>query len=135
MSDSNDPVEIVRRLAESFRQIKFGSGIVGKTSYLTLAVVGVWALVIWRLSGDLVLDAFLVGTAGIATAIYVWWMRRTHAFAERNPGLALLEGAHLLEYQRFVAHTKGQHPPVSQIMSHEAAITHTAAADPDESAE
>ena len=118
MSDSNDPLEIARRLAEAFRQVRFASGVVGKTSYLTLAIVGIWALVIWRLSDNLVLDAFLVASASIATGAYVWWTRRTHAFATNNPGLALLEGAHLLEYQRFLSYTREQHAPAGESTSH-----------------
>jgi hypothetical protein len=135
MSDSNDPVEMARRLAESFRQVRFGPGVVGKTSYVLLALIGVWALVIWRLSSDVVLDAALMLAAGVVTAICLWWMRRTHAFAEKNPGLALLEGAHLLAYQRFLAQAKGHRSPESQAMSHAGAATRAVVVDPDEGSE
>jgi hypothetical protein len=135
MSDSSDPVELVRKLAESFRQIKFGSGVVGKTSHGLLAVVGVWAIVVWRLSADFVQDAALLGAATAVTGLYVWWTLRTQAFAEKNPGLALLEGAHLLEYQRFVAQTKGLPPAANQPMIHEAGANRATTADPDESSE
>jgi hypothetical protein len=135
MSDSSDPVELVRKLAESFRQIKFGSGVVGKTSHGLLAVVGVWAIVVWRLSADFVQDAALLGAATAVTGLYVWWTLRTQAFAEKNPGLALLEGAHLLEYQRFVAQTKGLPPAAAQPMTHEAGASRATTADSDESSE
>jgi hypothetical protein len=135
MSDSNDPLEIVRRLAESFRQIKFGAGVVGKTSRVMLGLVGVWVVVVWRLSNDLLLDGALILAGCLVTAICVWWTRRTHAFAERNPGLALLEGAHLLEYQRFLAQAKGEHATDPKGMVHEAATSRITSVDPDEVSE
>jgi O-antigen ligase len=135
MSESSDPLELVRKLAESFRQIKFGSGVVGKTSHGMLAVVGVWAIVAWRLSADFLQDAALLGAATAVTGLFVWWTLRTQAFAEKNPGLALLEGAQLLEYQRFVAQTKGLPPVAAQPMIHEAGASRATTADPDERSE
>jgi hypothetical protein len=132
MSDSSDTLELVRRLADSFRQIKFGSGVVGKTSHAMLAVVGVWAIVAWRLSADIVQDAALLGAAGAVTGPYIWWTRRTQAFAEKNPGLTLLEGAHLLEYQRFLAEARGLPPAGTPAMISDVATDRAAVADPDE---
>jgi hypothetical protein len=100
-----------------------------------LAVVAVWAIVVWRLSGDTVQDVALLAAAGAVTGVYIWWTRRTQTFAEKNPGLALLEGAHLLEYQRFLAHTKGLPPLANQPMTHEAAAIRATTTDPDESSE
>jgi hypothetical protein len=133
MSDSSDPLDVVRRLAESFRQIKFGSGVVGKISHAMLAVVGVWAIVACRLTADIVQDAALLGAAGAVTGLYIWWTRRTHAFAEKNPGLALLEGAHLLEYQRFLAEARGLPPAANSAMIGDVTTDHSAAATDNES--
>jgi len=44
----DDPLKLVRKLAETYRGIKFGRGVVGKTSYATISVIGIWALVIKR---------------------------------------------------------------------------------------
>jgi hypothetical protein len=57
--------------------------------------------------------AFLAGGLAI-TAIYVWWVRKSFDFAEKNPGVALLEGAELIEYQRFEAQAKGLLSPPQQ---------------------
>jgi hypothetical protein len=106
--ESADPVELVRKLAESYRGIKFGRGVVGKTSHATLAIIGAWAIVIFRLSDNVFLDCALITAGLVSTGIYCWWVHRTHIFATANPGLALMEGAQLLEYQKWEAAIKGQ---------------------------
>jgi hypothetical protein len=132
MSGGQDPLEAIKQLAESFRQVKLGPGVVGKTSYVMLALVVVWGLVIWRLTDNAIQDAALIVAAGVITAIGAWWIRRTHAFAEKNPGLALLEGAQLLEYRRFLVHAKGRQPSEAETLSHDAAAERIIVVDPDE---
>jgi O-antigen ligase len=107
-----DPLNIVKRLGESYSQIRLARGISGMTAYGMLALIGVWAIIAWRLSSDAIQDIALFAAGCLITGAYVWWTRKTHNFAERNPGLALLSGAELLEYQRFEAQVKGS-PPVS----------------------
>lgn len=106
--DAGDPLELVRKLSESYRQVRFGPGVVPKTSRAMIGLLAVWVIIVWRLSADLALDTALVIVGVIATGLFVWWVRRTHDFAERNPALALLEGSQLVEYQRFTAQLKGQ---------------------------
>ena len=105
--DSRDPLDLVKKLAESYRGIKFGAGVVGKTSHATLALFGVWGIVLFRLSENLWLDIALIAVGAISTGVYVWWSKRTQDFAAANPGLALLEGAELIEYQKWEAEIKG----------------------------
>jgi hypothetical protein len=73
----NDPAELVRKLAESYRQIRLGKGVVSKTSQVTLALLAVWASALFRLSGNLSLDSALLGGALIASGVHVWWVRST----------------------------------------------------------
>lgn len=105
-------MEVVSRLATSYRGVKFGRGVVGKTSYATLALFGLWAIILFRLSDNLILDALLLAAGGAVTLIYLWWVNRTQKFATENPGLAMLEGAQFLEYQKWEAEIRG-HPPLS----------------------
>lgn len=105
-----DPVGLLKGLAEKYSQVKLGPGVVSKTARVILVVIGVWALIIWRLRGDLVFDLTLVGCGAIVTAVGLWWTRRTQEFADRNPGAALLEGADLIEYKKFEAQAKGLLP-------------------------
>jgi hypothetical protein len=104
---NGDPIEVLKKIAESHRQIRFGRGVVGRTSYATIAILGIWAVVVARLSENLLLDGALLLGGLISTGIYCWWVKGTHRYAKENPALALLEGAELLEYQRFEAQVKG----------------------------
>ena len=79
----------------------------GKTSRATLALFGLWAIILWRLSDSPLLDTVLLGGGVICTCAYGWWVHRTQRFAAENPGLALMEGAQLLEYQKWEAGIKG----------------------------
>ena len=80
--NETDPLDIVQRLAEVHRGIKFGSGVVGKTSHATIALIGLWTVVVFRLSDNLWMDAALVAAGLIATGAYFWWVKRTQEFAE-----------------------------------------------------
>lgn len=111
-----DPLDLVRKLAESYRGIKFGRGVVGKTSHATIALFGIWAIVLFRLSDSVLLDAMLLGGGIISTCIYCWWVRKTQDFATTNPGLAMLEGAEFIEYQKWEAEIKGQPTPKSPLI-------------------
>jgi hypothetical protein len=105
---AQDPNELLKTLADQYRQIKFGSGVVGKTSYAVYSLILVWGVILWRLSGSAALNSCLLVGGVIVTGVVCWWIRSTQKFAEKNPSAALLEGAQLLEYKRFEAQAKGQ---------------------------
>jgi hypothetical protein len=94
-------------MVESARGVKFAKGVVGKTNQATLALFGLWALILWRLSSDWLLDVCLLFAGGVATAVYCWWVHKTQKFAKENPAQALLEGAQFVEYQKWEAAVKG----------------------------
>jgi hypothetical protein len=101
-----DPLGWVRKLSESYGRIKFGRGVVGKTSYAMIALLIVWGVVIWKMSGNW-FDLFPLFGGCIATGVFVWWTRSTQDFAQRNEAQAMLEGAEFLEYRKFEAEAKG----------------------------
>jgi len=111
--NNEDPIEFVKRLAESYRQIRLGRGVVGKTGHATLGLLAVWGIIVLRLSDNIWLDAALLASGIIVTLIYKWWVNGTQKYAKENPGLALLEGAELIEYQKFEAQAKGLPNPES----------------------
>lgn len=103
----------VKELAEKHFQIKLGPGVVGKTVRVVLALCFVWIIIFFRLSGTWADAAYLIGGA-IITGFCVWWINKTHAFAENNPGAALLEGAHLVQWQKVEQEAKGILPAPSK---------------------
>jgi len=109
-------MELFRKLSESYRGIKLGRGVVGKTSHATLAIIGAWAIIIFRLSESIILDSLLLCSGAIATLVYFWWVNKTQEFATKNPGLAMLEGAEFVEYQKWEAEVKGQPLPNSPLI-------------------
>jgi hypothetical protein len=106
MSNGND-IDLIKKLTESYRQVRFGRGVVGKTGHAMIAVIALWIMIAWRWSGNLWADGGLAIVGIAATAAFIWWVRSTQQFAEKNPAQALLEGAELLEYQKFEAQAKG----------------------------
>jgi hypothetical protein len=105
--------DLLRSLGERFQNVTFGDGIVSKTTRAILGLTAIWLAIIFKLSGNLVLDVALFFSGGAITWVTVWWIRRTHAFAEKNPLQALLSGSQFVEYHRFEAQTKGLPNPGS----------------------
>ena len=120
-----DPTELLRRLSESYRGIKFGRGVVGKTSYATLALFGLWGIILFRLNdAALWLDGLLLAAGVIVTAVYFWWVRATQRFAKENPSLALLEGTEFVEYEKWEAEIKGGPKPTLPMVPNPPALPH-----------
>jgi hypothetical protein len=97
---SQDPNDLLKTVADHFRDIKFGTGVVGRTSYAAYSIIPIWLVVLARLSDNGFLNACLLGAGILATGFIVWWIRSTQKFVEKNPNTALLDGAQLLEYHR-----------------------------------
>lgn len=81
-----------------------------------LGLLGVWLLIVWRWTDNIWADVGLGLIGAAATGAFVWWVKSTQDFAERNPAQALLEGAELLEYQKFEAQAKGRPLEQSQLL-------------------
>lgn len=106
----NNPSDIdwLAQLRQSYSQIQFGPGVVGKTTRATLALIGAWVVLIFRLGSDPILNASLLISGFVITGVYCWWVRKTHSFAEKFPQVALMEGAQLVEYQKWEAAVNGK---------------------------
>lgn len=108
---SDDPLASISRALESARSVRLGKGVVSKTSYIAAFVVGIWLFVAWKWSDDLMMNGGLMLAGLIATIFASWFIQSTRTFAQRNPALALLEGAELIEWQKLEMAAKGI-PPV-----------------------
>ena len=102
-----DPEDFLRRVVEAGRNVKFGRGVVGKTSHAVIGLIGLWLIIVVRLGTNLTADAVLLGAGCIITGMVAWWIKATQRFAADNPAQAMLEGAELIEYQRVEAEAKG----------------------------
>ena len=103
-----DPADdIIKRLSETYRSVRLGRGVVGKTGQAMLGLLAMWSIIVWQLSDNIMRDASLIVSGLIATGIFWWWSNSIQRFAKENPAQALLEGAELLEYQKFEAQIKG----------------------------
>lgn len=109
---SKSPDELLASAIESSRSVKFGKGIVSKTSVVAGIAMMVLLAVAWRWNGTLSENLGLLVVASAALAFAVWYIRSTQSFAEKNPALALLDGAELLEWQRMETAAKGLPPAV-----------------------
>lgn len=101
------PQELLRTLGENFQKMTFGGGVVGRTSHAVWGLLVIWLAIIVRLSANVLLNWVLLGGGLIITGAVIWWIKRTHTFAERNPLQAMLSGAEFVEIQRYAAQAKG----------------------------
>lgn len=108
MVEPGTTTEWLKSLGDKYSQIRLGPGVVGKTSRVALAVLALWGLIVFRMTPDYWFDGFLFAGGLLGTGLFLWWVRKTHEFAERHPDAALLEGAELIEYQRFEAEINGK---------------------------
>jgi hypothetical protein len=81
-----------------FGKVKLGQGVVGKTTYATVAAVLAFGAIGWAISGasptlafTICVFIFLVITAYLAAILW---------YAHKNPGPALLEGAELIQFRQ-----------------------------------
>lgn len=82
---AEDPLEQLKGLAEKYYSIKLGPGVVGKTAVVLLGLIGLWAIIFWRLDPRAAWSfntALTIGGLAI-TGAGIWWIRKALAFAER----------------------------------------------------
>ena len=98
-------------LARRTNQFVSQAGVIGKTTRGMLAILGVWGLIVLKITDSIVTNSVLIVIGAAITVLFIWWVRKTHDFAEKHPAQAMLDGAEFIEYQKFTAQIKGS-PPV-----------------------
>ncbi|MDQ6867902.1 MAG: hypothetical protein M3178_05710 [Pseudomonadota bacterium] len=66
-----------------------------------------------KITDSIVTDTVLFVVGAVVTSLFIWWVRKTQEFAEKNPAQAILDGAEFIEYQKFTAQVKGSSPSIT----------------------
>lgn len=103
-------LEAIRRLTEAGPKVKLGQGVVARTSACALALMVVWGVALWKLSGDAWMNVAVLFGALVVTGVFVWFVRSTQNYAAKHPALAALEGMEFVQYKRLEAEAKGLVP-------------------------
>lgn len=83
-------------ITEGLDKIKLGRGVIGKSTYVAIAALGVLALVASRVTNEWFLISIAVGVVLLFGAFFFGSMK----YAKENPGAALLEGAELITWRK-----------------------------------
>lgn len=110
LSEFGEILQKVGIKEESLGRIRLARGVVGKTSYVAAAMMFVLALVAFGLKGA---NAALLTVGAFAVIAFVIYLILVLRFATRNPGLALLEGAELVQWRQMEMGVQGQIAPPS----------------------
>jgi hypothetical protein len=82
---------IIKQQLDSWVKIKFGPGVVGTLKACFIAVAMLIGIILFKIDNMWV----LLGLGGVIIAFFMWFVLKVTQFAEKNPELALLEGAEL----------------------------------------
>jgi len=98
-----DALEKAGIKASAVNRIRLAKGVVGKASYVAASAVAGLALLAWLLHDPrfVLVDAVLIFILFVSYLIGVLW------FSNRHPGLALLEGADLIQWRQLEMAAKG----------------------------
>jgi hypothetical protein len=112
MAEDFDPISWLKRLTEAGTRVRLAPGVIGKSSIIDIGVVVLWGIVLTRFSPTTPwwYNVGLVGVAFFATLVAQRETKHMRDFAEKNPALALMEGADITEYKKFEAQSKGLLP-------------------------
>jgi hypothetical protein len=84
-------------------RIRLARGVVGKSSYVAGAAMLVFAVLAMRVSGVGLFAALI----GATVVLFISYLVGILWFATKNPGLALLEGAELIQWRQMDMGVKG----------------------------
>jgi hypothetical protein len=79
---SEQPELTVERILDSGKNIRFGKGVVAKTSYIAGLTLAVWGIVAWRWSENMTSNLGLGLVGAIATLFSLWFIRGTQDFGQ-----------------------------------------------------
>jgi hypothetical protein len=96
----------VKTISDLGGVFKFGSGVLGKSAIVVGLLMVVGATAIIRLSNEWV----ILGVFCVLVAVFILWFWKVLTFSERNPELAVLDGALWKGYKEFQVSSKERTP-------------------------
>lgn len=94
----------------NFSRIKFGGGIVGKTSNVSISLLIIIGIIAYnKIENEWAILALLLMMA----LLFVFYLVKILSFAEKNPEIAVLEGMELIKYKEVGLAAKGLPNPES----------------------
>lgn len=100
------PLDLIGIDGAALDRIRLSRGFIGKSAYVTGAAVLALAVIAWRLK-----DPFYLAMVAVAVVvIFLVFFLGGLWFADRNPGVALLEGAELLQWRQLEVTAKSVSP-------------------------
>jgi hypothetical protein len=96
--------------AEALDRIRFGRGVIGRVTFVALAVFAILGIVADRVSGNY----FLIGIGAAAAVLFLVFLFKVLDFAKKNPAIAVLDGAELITWRQLDLAAKGiPNPPAA----------------------
>lgn len=77
--------------------IKFGPGVIGRTSTVLLGAAFVFATAIWALQNY---PYLVIAALAAFTALLVWFVHKAFHFAHTHPKFSVLDGAELVQFEQ-----------------------------------
>jgi hypothetical protein len=96
LSDIRNLLDQTGLKIEGLDRIRLARGVVGKASYVAAALLAVFGIIAFELRDT----NALVGLGALAAVTFLAYLFCVLRFATRNPGLALLEGAELIQWRQ-----------------------------------
>lgn len=90
--------------AEALDRIRLAQGVVGKSSIVAGLIVIALAVIAWNLRDP----GYLIAVACILLLLFGIYFIGVLWFAHKNPGVALLEGAELIQWRQLEMGVKGR---------------------------
>ena len=104
-----DPKSVLAQFLPIIREVRLAHGLVGKSTMGLIAFIALLAVVLFR-SPTSMSDVVLLSIVAFGFVSFVLFLFVNAWFASKNPGAALLEGAHLVSYRRLELGAK--HPEI-----------------------
>jgi hypothetical protein len=119
-TDSEHPdIGFWRGLVQAGTRTRFAPGVIGRSSVIIISTIALWALVVWRMSPTHPwwFDLLLGAVGAVATMFASRQLAFLRTFAEKNPSLALTEGADVIKMRRIEAQAKAHGPDLSPVVA------------------